>query len=209
MLLSEWQANYQALESQVQMENADSGSFWAGLFIARLIKQMQVRRKYKAKKAECISEFNTKQAYSKMLRDQEIEEIKKEELKEMQKKKGTKKYDRELVRRYQANNQVKFENEEENEDKDLYTPRDFENFQNAIARFKTKEKKGARNPTDLEARKKLLALKYRYNKMRGSKIARDIGRSGWWKDHREAGSSLRKIQHWIKINDIRYGLDKK
>ena len=81
----------------------------------------------------------------------------------MQKKKGTKKYDRELVRRYQGNNQVKFENEEEYEEKDFYTPSDFENFQSIIARFKTKEKKGVRNPTDLEARKKLLALKYRYN----------------------------------------------
>ena len=61
------------------MEEHDSGSFWAGLFIARLIKSMQSRRKYKTKKAECISEFNNRKDYSKMLRRIEEEDRKKDE----------------------------------------------------------------------------------------------------------------------------------
>ena len=40
MLLCEWQSNYEALKTQVKMEDQHSGRFWAGLFIARLIKQI-------------------------------------------------------------------------------------------------------------------------------------------------------------------------
>ena len=40
MLKTEWQATHGDLKSQVRLVNSDSGSFWAGLFIARLIKSM-------------------------------------------------------------------------------------------------------------------------------------------------------------------------
>ena len=40
-LMSEWWESYGDLKNQVKMEEHDSGSFWAGLFIARLIKSMQ------------------------------------------------------------------------------------------------------------------------------------------------------------------------
>lgn len=71
MLLSEWHTKFDSLKSQVRLEDQDSGSFWAGLFLARLISQMQLRHKYKTKKAECISEFNKRKEYSKMLRAKE------------------------------------------------------------------------------------------------------------------------------------------
>ena len=89
---------------------------------------MQVRRKYKQRKTECISEFNKRKEYSRMLREQEEQERIKEELEEMQKKKGTKKYDRELVRKYQPNHQVKFDNEDEGQEKNNFTPADFDAY---------------------------------------------------------------------------------
>lgn len=169
---------------------------------------MQVRRKYKQRKTECISEFNKRKEYSRMLREQEEQERIKEELEEMQKKKGTKKYDRELVRKYQPNHQVKFDNEDENQEKNNFTQADFDAYQNVTSSFKAKEKKGSKNPNHLAEREKLLALRNRNNKLKGSKISRDIGRSAWWKDTRDLSSTNKKIQHWIKINDIRYGIDK-
>ena len=70
----------------MRLEDQDSGSFWAGLFIARLIRQMQMRHKYKAKKAECISEFNKRKEYSRMLRKKEDDERIENELKELKEK---------------------------------------------------------------------------------------------------------------------------
>ena len=38
---------------------------------------------------------------------------------------------------------------------------------------------------------------------------RDIDRSSWWKSPEDQTSSIKRMQHWIKINDIRYGVDSK
>ena len=76
MLMTEWQANYAALKTQVKLEDQDSGTFWAGIFIARIFRQIQSRKKHRKKsqkKAECISEFNKRKAYSKMLREMDDE----------------------------------------------------------------------------------------------------------------------------------------
>ena len=73
------------------MEDQDSGRFWAGLFIARLIKQMQERKAKRGikKKIASTSEINIRREYSKMLRKLEAEE-KAEELKALAKKRGVK-----------------------------------------------------------------------------------------------------------------------
>ena len=47
MLLTEWHSNYDTLKNQNQLKEQDSGSFWAGLFLARLIKNMQIRQIYR------------------------------------------------------------------------------------------------------------------------------------------------------------------
>jgi hypothetical protein len=43
-LTDEWIAQYSDLEKNVVMEDYDSGRFWAGLFIARLLKSVSARR---------------------------------------------------------------------------------------------------------------------------------------------------------------------
>ena len=75
------------------MEHEHSGRFWSGLFIARLIKQIQIRRKYKKKKVECISEFNKRVEYSKMLRHNEEQERLKEEIKALKNSKLPSKFE--------------------------------------------------------------------------------------------------------------------
>lgn len=51
-----------------------------------------MRLKHKAKKAECISEFNKKKEYSKKLRRQEEEERVEQEMKDWKEKKLSKKF---------------------------------------------------------------------------------------------------------------------
>lgn len=38
---------------------------------------------------------------------------------------------------------------------------------------------------------------------------RDLDRSSWWKSATDQTSSIKRMQHWVKINDIRYGIDDK
>ena len=36
---------------------------------------------------------------------------------------------------------------------------------------------------------------------------KDTHRSTWWKDPRDPDSMAHRFEHWIKINDIRYGIE--
>lgn len=68
-LTSEWLTSYESLKNQVQMEETDSGSFWAGLFLAKLIKSVFDRQKRaKSNKVQNISEINRNKEYSQYLR---------------------------------------------------------------------------------------------------------------------------------------------
>merc|ERR1712232_500738 len=44
-LNDEWTARYEELQKSVVMEDYDSGRFWAGLFIAKLLKTVSERRR--------------------------------------------------------------------------------------------------------------------------------------------------------------------
>ena len=57
------------------MEDYDSGRFWAGLFIARLLKSVSVRRlQNQVKSTDNISSINERAKYSQMLRKLEVEQ---------------------------------------------------------------------------------------------------------------------------------------
>jgi len=43
-LKAEWEGRYESLTKNVVMQDYDSGRFWAGLFIARLLKSVHERR---------------------------------------------------------------------------------------------------------------------------------------------------------------------
>ena len=112
MLKTEWQATHEDLKTQVRLENSDSGSFWAGLFIARLIKAMQMRRKYRTKKTERISEFNKRKEYSKMLRRIEEEDRIEEEVVAIKKARAKiNKESEKIMQQYARLKKVKFANE--------------------------------------------------------------------------------------------------
>jgi len=72
-LIQEWENKYEDLQITPMMEDYDSGRFWAGLFIARLLKSVSDRKQLQKKSAVNISEYNYKQKYSKMLRKLEAE----------------------------------------------------------------------------------------------------------------------------------------
>lgn len=190
MLLTEWQANYEALKTQVKLEDQDSGSFWAGLFIARLIKQMQVRRKYKTKKAECISEFNKRKEYSKMLRRKEEDERIELEVEALKQVKGQKKYEAQLLLRKYVRKQVQFANEEESDDScSAQVQFDFEVIRKAISGRREKKKTTQANQMVNRAAK--MSTNYAKNREHGQ---RDINRSSWWKDPHLWDSSNKRMQ---------------
>ena len=73
---------------------------------------MQMRRKYKTKKAERISEFNKKKEYSKMLRAQEELERIEEQAVALKQAKGRVKIDSDhIMRKYAKLKKVKFAND--------------------------------------------------------------------------------------------------
>ena len=133
MLLTEWHATYDSLKTQIKRDDTDSGSFWAGLFIARLFKQIQVRLKHKAKKAECISEFNKKKEYSKKLRRQEEEERVEQEMKDWKEKKLSKKFfNQDELKRFTKLQQVKFKFEDEKEEESVCDSADVDAMAHAL-----------------------------------------------------------------------------
>ena len=74
-LADEWANRYSELEKNVVMEDYDSGRFWAGLFIARLLKSVSERRlRNQVKSADNISTINQRAKYSQMLRKLEAEQ---------------------------------------------------------------------------------------------------------------------------------------
>jgi hypothetical protein len=70
ILVDEWAAAYEELDKKVKMKDEDSGSYLAGLFIARMLKSVQERRSRNKKETiESISVVNRKAEYSAKLRD--------------------------------------------------------------------------------------------------------------------------------------------
>jgi len=85
-LTDEWVAQYSDLEKNVVMEDYDSGRFWAGLFIARLLKSVSARRSQnQVKSADNISSINERAKYSQMLRKLEIEQEEEEKQEKLEK----------------------------------------------------------------------------------------------------------------------------
>lgn len=156
---------------------------------------MQKRHKYKAKKAECISEFNKRKEYSKMLRAKEEVERVENEVKELKKKANSHNMqDLDIVMRKKllAYKQVKFKFDScEDEDSPQEELIDLEHFignKSKPERLKTKasfKRLNIKNPAG----------------------TRDVDRSTWWKDTRDEHSTANSLKHWIKINDIRYGIE--
>lgn len=68
------------------MEDYDSGRFWAGLFIARLLKSVSVRRlQNQVKSTDNISSINERAKYSQMLRKLEVEQEEEEKQEKLEK----------------------------------------------------------------------------------------------------------------------------
>jgi len=74
-LANQWNNRYEDIQKNIVMQDYDSGRFWAGLFIARLLKSVSEKRNRSRRQgAASISEYNYKQKYSKMLKQLEAEQ---------------------------------------------------------------------------------------------------------------------------------------
>ena len=70
MLEEEWSAAYPEVNKKVKMKDEDSGSYLAGLFIARMLKSVMERRQRNRKEQiDSISQVNRKAEYSAKLRE--------------------------------------------------------------------------------------------------------------------------------------------
>lgn len=117
-----------------------------------------------------------------MLRKKEEKERFEQEVKDLQENPNTV-VDKKLLKKYRLDKTVRFEFDKSDEEEKV------EEIDLDVNRFNVKT---------------LDDWKYNIKKIDNSS---DVNRSSWWKEMSDKESTAKKIINWIKINDIRYGIE--
>ena len=117
-----------------------------------------------------------------MLRKKEEKERFEQEVKDLQENPNTV-VDKKLLKKYRLDKTVRFEFDKSDEEEKV------EEIDLDVNRFNVRT---------------LDDWKYNIKKIDNSS---DVNRSSWWKEMSDKESTAKKIINWIKINDIRYGIE--